>query len=51
MLYGASVWFLPEETEGEKTRRREMVAAIKALQKAALCVVTGAFRTTAAAVL
>jgi hypothetical protein len=49
MLCGALVWFLPKEIKGVRMRRREMVAAIEALQKT-LCVIIGAFQTMTAAV-
>lgn len=51
MTYGASIWFPQERAKGEKTRYKNFVARLTALQKRALCVCTGAYRNTAAEVL
>ena len=51
ILFACSVWYLPTSVKGTTTRRAKMIAELSALQKKALCVATGAFRTTAGAVL
>lgn len=51
ILFASSVWYIPQDYPGEKTRRQQMLAKLGAIQKKALCVVTGAFKTTALSVL
>jgi len=51
MLFASSVWYIPQDYTGEKTRRKQMLSKLGAIQKKALCVATGAFKTTALSVL
>ena len=51
ITFACSVWYIPQDCPGEKTRRKKMLAALSALQKRALCVATGVFKTAAVAVL
>ncbi|RFU23573.1 hypothetical protein B7463_g12765, partial [Scytalidium lignicola] len=51
MTYACSAWYIPGDYPGEKTKRKDMLKTLNALQKNALCVATGAFRTTALATL
>jgi hypothetical protein len=47
----SSIWYVSTTIKGKKTAKEKMIATLTALQTKALCVATGAFRTTAAAVL
>jgi hypothetical protein len=51
MLYACSVWYTPSETYGYKVHKKRVEETLSRLQKKALCVATGAFRTTALSVL
>ncbi len=51
MLYACSTWWISNPIQGKKTHRNKILQTLNALQKKALCVATGALRTTAAAVL
>jgi ribonuclease HI len=51
MLYACSTWYTPSEERGFKTQKKRIEEALSRLQKKALCIATGAFRTTALSVL
>ena len=51
MTYACSVWYLTEDTWGLKRAQTKALAALTAVQKEALRVATGAFRTVAGGVL
>jgi ribonuclease HI len=51
MLFASLVWYIPQDYTGEKTRRKQMLSKLGAIQKKALCIATGAFKTTALSVL
>lgn len=51
ILYAYSVWYTPSETYGYKVHKKRVEEKLSRLQKKALCVATGAFRTTALSVL
>jgi hypothetical protein len=51
MLYACSTWYIPSEERGFKVRKKLVEEALSRLQKKALCIATGAFRTTALSVL
>ena len=51
MTYACSTWFTPEDTKGYKGQRDYAEKALSSVQKEALRVATGAFRTTALEVL
>jgi ribonuclease HI len=51
ITFAASVWWTPDKVQGEKTRRTKMLQVLNRIQKKALCVATGAFKSTALSVL
>jgi ribonuclease HI len=51
MLFACSTWWISNPVQGRKTHQKKMIQTLNALQKKALCVATGAFKSTAAAVI
>jgi exonuclease III/ribonuclease HI len=51
MTYAASTWYILSEEYGFKTHKKRVEDTLSRLQKKALCLATGAFRTTALSVL